>query len=184
MAKPTVSVAQKAAPREKPYKLSDQRGLYRHVMPNGGRHWRMKDRLQGREKVFAIGSYPDMKLSEARDACDDARRQIRAGIDPVQARKAVRDAQRGADRFESTAGEWFGSRRPTWAKGHADRVIRLLERDVFPYIGRGPATAMAAPKVLDLVRRRLSGPEAPPIESALEVPACGPWACSESRIAT
>src|SRR5688572_7628028 len=74
----------------KPLKLFDTGGLYLLVSPNGSRWWRLKYRFQRREKLLSLGVYPDVPLALARQRRDDARRQIAAGIDPSEARKAER----------------------------------------------------------------------------------------------
>lgn len=57
----------KAAPADRPYKLSDAGGLYLFVSPAGGKVWRLKYRFGGKEKLLTIGPYPVVSLSAARD---------------------------------------------------------------------------------------------------------------------
>lgn len=71
-----------------------------------------------------------MSLAEARSRRDEARRRLAQGIDPSAQRRAARAAQ--ADSFEAVAREWFVQRTQSWVPSHADRIIRRLERDVFP----------------------------------------------------
>ena len=140
-----------AKPGAKPYKLTDERGLYLLVNPSGGRLWRLKYRVGGKEKLLALGGYPDVSLREARDRRDEARAQLAKGIDPSAARKAERAAT--ADSFEAVAREWFLGKAPTWAPSHADKIIRRFELDVFPWLGSRPVGAITAPEVLAVVRR-------------------------------
>ena len=65
-----------AKPKEKPYKISDERGLYLEVAPSGGKWWRLKYRIEGKEKRFSLGVYPDVSLALARERRDDARKLI------------------------------------------------------------------------------------------------------------
>jgi hypothetical protein len=79
--------ARNAKPAAKPYKVFDGRGLYLLVTPAGGRLWRFKYRIRGREKLLALGVYPDVSLAVARDARDDARRLLASGTDPSESRR-------------------------------------------------------------------------------------------------
>jgi integrase len=144
-----------AKPGEKPVKLFDERGLYLEVSPAGGKWWRLKYRFGGKERRISLGVYPDVGLSEARDRRDEARKQLAAGIDPSahrQATKAARD-QAKANSFEVLAREWHASRAPSWAQGHADKILRRFELDVFPVLGFRPITEITAPELLATVRR-------------------------------
>ena len=71
-----------AKPSGSPRKLSDARGLYLYVMPNGGRYWRFNFRFNGRYKTLALGIYPDVPLAKARERLQEARQQLTEGIDP------------------------------------------------------------------------------------------------------
>ncbi|HEY0232236.1 MAG TPA: Arm DNA-binding domain-containing protein [Dokdonella sp.] len=84
----TAIAARNAKPREKPYKLAAGSGIYLEVMPTGARYWRMKYRYGGKEKRLAFGVFPEVSLSDARDAAEKARAQLRNGLDPGAARKA------------------------------------------------------------------------------------------------
>lgn len=142
-----------AKPREKPYKLSDGRGLFL-LVAGEKRWWRFKYRFQGREKLLSLGVYPDVPLKAARDRRDEARRQLANGIDPSAARKAMKDAQSATvDSFEVVAREWIGNKATKWAPGHESKIRRRLERDVFPYLGSVPVAAVDAPAILKMARR-------------------------------
>jgi len=144
-----------AQPGAKPFKLFDGRGLYLEVSPNGGRWWRLKYRYDGKEKRVSLGVYPDVSLKDARDRCDDARRDIAAGIDPSENRKAVKAArtEQVANSFEVVTREWYGKHADSWASSHGVRVLRLFERDIFPWIGERPVADIVAPELLAVVRR-------------------------------
>ena len=84
-----------AKPKELLVKLSDGRGLQLWVMPTGSKLWRIAYRFQAKQKLLAIGSYPDIGLAAARGARDDAKALLARGIDPMDQRKtdkAVDDA--------------------------------------------------------------------------------------------
>ena len=142
-----------AKPQSKTYRLSDERGMYLEVTPTGGKYWRFKYRVLGREKRLAIGVYPTVSLSEARKSRDEARLQLASGIDPSANKKAERLAKSGADSFEQIAREWYESQSTNWAPSHADKVIGRLNREVFPWIGSIAANKITAPDLLELLRR-------------------------------
>jgi integrase len=140
---------------KKSVKLFDGRGLYMEVSPSGGKWWRLKYRFEGKEKRVSLGVYPDVKLKDARDRRETARKLVSDGIDPSENRKAQRSARedQAANSFEVLAREWFAKSSPIWAASHSDRIMRRLERDVFPWIGRKPITNIHAPEILTLLRR-------------------------------
>lgn len=136
-------------------KLFDERGLYLEVSPSGSKWWRLKYRFEGKEKRLSLGVYPDVMLKDARDRRDVARKLLADGIDPSENRKAQRLAQadRAANSFEVVAREWFAKYSPNWAVSHTDRIVRLFERDIFPWIGGRPIAEITAPDLLAVVRR-------------------------------
>ena len=144
-----------AKPAEKMFKLYDERGLFLMVAPEGGKLWRLKYRIDGKEKLLALGGYPDVGLKEAREKRDDARKLLAAGVDPGAARKAQKAAriERAANSFEVIAREWFAKNEPAWAPSHSTRVCRRMERDIFPWIGGSPIADLKAPEILATVKR-------------------------------
>ncbi len=129
-------------PAEKPFKLSDEKGLFLLVHPKGSKYWRFKYRFAGKEKLLALGVYPDISLAEARSRRDKARNQIANGIDPgVEKQISKRTAKTAAENsFEAVAREWFTKHAPQWVTSHSTKIIRRLERDVFPWLGSTPLT--------------------------------------------
>jgi integrase len=151
----TDTAIRKAKPGDKPRKITDERGLYLLINPTGSRLWRFKYRHAGKEKLLALGTYPDVSLADARERRNEARKLIAAGIDPSAKRKAekIAGAERGANSFEIVAREWFEKYRPNWANSHAEKVIRRLERDVFPWLGNRPIAEITPPQLLTCLRR-------------------------------
>jgi len=143
-----------AKPKDKSYKLADEKGLYLEVMPNGAKYWRMKYRYGGKEKRLAFGVYPETGLKEARAKRDDSRKLLADGADPSETRKAMKAAQiADAETFEVVAREWWIKNAPTWAENHSNRTLRRLERDIFPWLGNAPIRTIDAPKLLAALRR-------------------------------
>lgn len=140
-----------AKPKEKPYKLSDGKGLYLAVTPTGGRWWRLKYRHQGREKLLSLGTYPEVALAKARDRRDEARKLVADGIDPSAERKAGKAA--GADTFEIMAREFMDKQRRKVTDSTWQRDMDQLERIYFPTLGARPISSIEAPDLLACLRR-------------------------------
>ena len=145
----------KAKAPAKPTKLTDGRGLYLLLTPSGGKWWRFKYLFAGKEKLLSLGIYPDVSLAKARDARDDARRQIKEGIDPSAARQEEKQerARAAANDFESVAREWLGNVEPRWKPIYHSDTLKRFEAHVFPGIGRKPITEVTAPQLLMLLRK-------------------------------
>lgn len=151
----TVLQVEKAKAKEKDYKLSDERGMYLLVTKAGGKLWRLKYRVDGKEKVLSIGAYPDLSLKDARDMRDTARNQLANGIDPSaekQAKKASH-AQSHADSFELIAKEWFATRMNDKSETHKTRTLSILNTYLLPYIGSKPVSEITPPMLLDTLRK-------------------------------
>lgn len=143
-----------AKPKEKFYKLADGEGLYLHVAETGGKLWRFRYRFEGKEKLLALGAYPAISLLDARQKRDEARRQLAHGIDPGAVRKAQKQAKiEDTETIEVIAREWHDKFKSKWTEGHAEKILRALERDVFPWIGTRPIKEIKAPELLTVLRR-------------------------------
>jgi integrase len=142
-------------PTHKTQRLFDGGGLYLEVSPKGGKWWRLKYRYAGKEKRISLGVYPQVTLKEARDRRYQAKKLLEDYIDPSEHRQAIRERIRtsAANTFEVVAREWFAQQDPIWARGHSSKVIRRLEKDVFPWLGRKPIDGITAPQVLEVIRR-------------------------------
>jgi len=134
---------------DKPYKLFDEKSLFLLVNPTGARLWRLKYRLHGKEKLLAIGSYPDITLKRAREKRDDARKLIADGIDPSIKKKSEKNA--ALDTFEVIAAEWFGQQN---YKPKTRKKVEWLLRDwLNKYLGSRPIRTITAPDILAICRR-------------------------------
>ena len=144
-----------AKPREKAYRLSDARGLYLEVTTAGSKCWRLKYRFAGKEKRLSMGMYPRVTLKDARKACDAAKDQLEQGIDPSQAKKAkkVELATAQANNFEAIALEWHKQQSAKWSESYTAKVLRAIERDLFPYIGTLPLDQISPPQLLAVFKR-------------------------------
>lgn len=145
------TAARNAKPREKSYRIADAKGMYLEVTPAGGKYWRMKYRFSGKEKRLALGVYPDVSLAQARERCGQARKHLANGVDPGVLKQANKAATENS--FEAVAREWHTKFSPGWAPHHADKIIRRLEREVFPWLGSRPIGDINAPELLAVLRR-------------------------------
>jgi len=151
----TDTAIRNAKPSDKAKKLFDGGGLYLEVAPSGGKWWRLKYRYGGKEKRLSLGVYPDVSLKDARERRDEARKLLANEIDPSENRKATKAAkvERAANSFEVVAREWYAKHAPNWSANHGDRIIRRLERDIFPWIGGKAIADIKAPQLLEVIRR-------------------------------
>ena len=150
----TDAACRNAAPREKPFKLSDSAGLYLYVLPSGFKSWRWKYRFGGKEKRMVFGPYPTITLSKARQLREDAARVLRDGVDPSVSKRqrAAEQTAMAGSTFETVAREWHESQKALWSKRHAALVLSSFIADVFPKIGKLPITAVTTPLVLEVLR--------------------------------
>jgi len=138
----------------KTIRLKDERGLYLEISPRGGKWWRLRYWMNGKENRLSLGVYPDVSLKDARDRRDEARKLIAKGVDPAQVRKEERaEALESAETFEAIAREWHARISPSWTASTAKTNITRLELDIFPYLGTKQIKDIAAPELLAALRR-------------------------------
>ncbi|MBF0614214.1 MAG: integrase arm-type DNA-binding domain-containing protein [Magnetococcales bacterium] len=142
-------------PTPAPKSVADERGLSILVQPNGAKWWRFRYRFDGKQKLLALGVYPDVSLKQAREKRDEARRLLAEGIDPGAHRKIIKtmDKSREADSFEAVAREWMSKQAPHWTDGYATKIKRRLEMDVFPWLGATRLSDVTAKDLLAVLRR-------------------------------
>ncbi|WP_368984541.1 tyrosine-type recombinase/integrase [Klebsiella pasteurii] len=142
-------------PKDKPYKLSDGGGLYLLVNPNGSRYWRLKYRIAGKEKLLALGVYPDITLAVARQKRADAKKVLAAGGDPGQEKQEEKQAkeQAVANSFERLAMEWHTHKSTSWSEGYAEHLLMYLKKDIFPFIGQKAITDISQVEMLNVLRK-------------------------------
>jgi integrase len=139
--------ARYAAKRDKDYKLADGGGLYLLVRPNGSKLWRLKYRFDGKEKLLALGRYPELSLADARLRRAEAKVALGQGRDP-----GAKAPVRPITTFEQAARAWHKNRIASLNAGHASRLLTRLERDAFPALGSRDLRAITSTDVLAMVR--------------------------------
>ncbi|WP_107928607.1 tyrosine-type recombinase/integrase [Neisseria animaloris] len=144
-----------AKPAAKPYKLADGKGMFLQVAPAGGKLWRLKYRIDGKEKLLSIGKYPAVSLSEAREAAENARRLIATGQDPSAAKQQAKQERQAAllNTFEAITRRWHSENLHRWKPDNAARILNHFSKDVFPYIGGQQIDGIAVADVKAVIER-------------------------------
>ncbi|CAH0250794.1 tyrosine-type recombinase/integrase [Enterobacter ludwigii] len=125
-----------AKPQEKEYTLVDGDGMFLLIHPNGSKYWRFRFRFGGKQHLMAFGVYPEISLADARQKREEARRLVAAGIDPREHKRVVKEELAKEDiTFESVAREWHAANKK-WSEEHSRRVLKSLEDNLFPAIGK------------------------------------------------
>lgn len=148
----TDSHCRHAKPKLKLYRLSDYRGLYLEVKPSGVKAWRFRFTLNGKASMFALGDYPTVTLAEARERCETARQLVKQGVNPAQQRQLdrVKQASDAEITFALVAREWLQTK--DWEDITKNRRLDMLERVVFPAIGKLPIRAITPVHVLEILQ--------------------------------
>ncbi|EPP1369181.1 tyrosine-type recombinase/integrase [Escherichia coli] len=137
-------------PSDKPFKVSDSHGLYLLVKPGGSRHWYLKYRINGKESRIALGAYPAVSLSDARQQREGVRKMLALNINPVQQRAAERGSRTPDKVFKNVALAWHKSNRK-WSQNTADRLLASLNNHIFPVIGNLPVSELKPRHFIDLL---------------------------------
>src|SRR5579884_964022 len=144
-----------AKPKTTPYKISDGEGLFLPVTPAGGKYWRLKYFFGGKEKLLALGVFPEVSLAEARERRAQARKVVATGKDPGEAKKEAKRIllQKQESTFEAVAREWHENRLAKWTPEHAKKILKRLETHVFNRIGTRPIADITASELLSVMRK-------------------------------
>ena len=133
------------------YKVSDGGGLHLLIHPNGRRYWHLKFYLHGKERLLALGTYPEVSLADAREESLKAKRLIKQGIDPVAERKKSRLPKASSNTFELIAREWIETNRDNWSASYLRHLTQGLANNFFPTIGNLPIKAIDVPKMREVL---------------------------------
>ena len=140
---------------EKPYKKADGEGLYLLVQPNGSKIWRFAYRFQGKQKLLSGGRYPQTTLLAARAWRKKMKHQLALGLDPSVERQKELEAgtvEKGSS-FEEVAREWLLTRTLAWVPKYAALIVRRLENDIFPTVGKLDIAEITPRQMLDALRK-------------------------------
>lgn len=145
-----------AKAREKNYKLFDGRGLFLLVNKTGSKLWKLKYIFEGKEKLLALGAYPNLSLADARMQRDLYKEQVLRGIDPSAERKAKKeifkeDIQKKINTVENIADAYF-EKRNELNYAYKVRLERSFKNDVFPFIGKLSIKDVTAKDIIGIVK--------------------------------
>ncbi len=149
----TDAQVRKIKPLDKKTKYSDEKGMYLEVTPSGGMHWRMKFRFNGKENIFSIGSYPETTLAQARRIRDEARLNLKDGINPNEAKKQKKMQADENTLFRALAMEWMLDRKAVIKETTYLRDLSVFEKDLFPALGNMPIDQIKGKDVLACAKR-------------------------------
>jgi integrase len=136
-------------------RFTDAGGLYLEVSPAGSKRWFLKYRKDGKEMRLALGSYPLVSLANARIKQSEAKALKHKGMDPIHAKQVGKliAARQADDTFEVIAREWHSKQASNWSEVHAKTVMRRMERDLFPWIGKRPMAQLHAMELLAALQK-------------------------------
>ena len=151
----TDSACKKTKTDKKQKKISDGGGLFLLIMPNGSKYWRLKYRYANKEKMLAVGIYPQVSLKEARERREESKKLLANNIDPSQFKQQQKKEiiKNTENNFENIAHEWHAIQSSQWTSKHAKTVMVRLQADIFPEIGKLPITEITAPIFLEVLRK-------------------------------
>ena len=147
--------ARNAKPTESDRKLNAGSGLYLLVRPVGSKLWRLDFTFAKKRKTLSLGSYPDISVSAARKLRDEAKSDIKAGIDPSQKRKLNKllRATSNATTFGLISAELLQNKREeNLVKATLDKLGWLFSL-VADDLGERPITEISPPEILAILKR-------------------------------
>ncbi|MDF2416169.1 tyrosine-type recombinase/integrase [Acinetobacter beijerinckii] len=149
----TDAQVRKIKPLEKKTKYADEKGMYLEVTSSGGMHWRMKFRLNGKENIFSIGTYPETTLAQARRIRDETRLQIKDGVNPNEAKKQKKLQADESTLFKVLAMQWMQDRKDAITEGTYLRDLSVFEKDLFPALGDTPIDQIKGKDILACAKK-------------------------------
>jgi len=150
-----------AKPKEKPYKLTDGKGLFLHISTSGKKTWRYRFMITGTESTFVLGEYPVLTLEKARIERTAAREMVKKGKNPSEEKRLKKQREEKIiedekvtleNSFEAVACEWHQNKFDNWTQGHAKAILTTMKQDVFPVIGNIPIDQVTPPMILQILR--------------------------------
>lgn len=145
-----------AKPRDKDYKLFDGEGLFLLVTKSGGKHWKLKYRIHGKEKKVSLGSYPAITLSKARELKLEHQTEIAQKIDPNQRKKAakekaIQEEEAKANTFYAVSQKWLDSYKGEVSENYHGKLGRTLNNHVYPRIKHIPMKEITRRDIIGLL---------------------------------
>jgi hypothetical protein len=140
---------------DKPKKYSDYNGLYLYASPAGLKSWRFDYRFQGKRPTLTFGTYPMASLKEARDLLIDAKRDLKAGINPALKKKCLKETgpSEALDSFEAAARERFEVKKTGKKESYLCRIWGRVEKELLPFLAKRPVGEISSPELLEVLRK-------------------------------
>jgi hypothetical protein len=153
--------------KEKDYKLFDGGGLYLLVSKAGGKHWKLKYKFDGKEKLLSLGAYPDITLSKARELREQHKSDIANGINPSEVKKEKKEEKQAEDNkhlntFKAIALQRLEKIKDDISEPHYKGTMRGFVNDTFPYIGDKEINEITARDIIFILKTMM---EFPPLKS-------------------
>ena len=142
-----------AKPGTKTRRMSDGGGLFLEIRPNGSKYWRLAYRFGGKQKLLALGVYPQVSVQEARGRARAAREHCIVGRDPGLIRKSTKGINNSEGTFQAVAEEWLEKFQHEWTESHHKGISGRIRRELFPWLGERPVGKITAPELLACLRR-------------------------------
>lgn len=150
---------QNLRPKAKPYRIADGMGLWLEVRPSGGKFWRYRYKIEGKENIFTIGEFlqpadPNhLSLEAARRALDEAKALVRTGKHPtLERRNSIRkQIRQNKNTFKAIAEEWIARKEKNWAPKTAEQIKTVFKGDIYPAIGQRPITDINPQDILEII---------------------------------
>ena len=140
-------------PGDKTRRISDGGGLFLEIRPNGSRYWRLAYRFGGQQKLLALGVYPNLPATAAREKARAAREHLAAGRDPALLNKMIKGTGSQDGTFQAVAVEWLEKFKHQWTESHYKGISGRLRRELYPWIGQRPVDEITPPELLLALRR-------------------------------
>lgn len=151
---------QAAKPKDAQYNLADGNGLTLVVKPNGTKLWWLRYRFAGKAKTLSLGQYPLISLKDARERAYEARKLLANDTDPSQVKKETAAAIKASaapvqalETVEAISREWLEKFGNQWVDSHASKIVRRLERDLFPHFKNVGIAGVTPASLLAVLRR-------------------------------
>ena len=142
-------------PLQKPYKLTDGEGMFLYIHPSGSKYWRLKYRFGNKEKLLALGIYPEISLFMARQKRAEAKELLISGIDPSTYKKEQKliSSLKLGNTFEEIAYDWHSKQKDRWTERYGIHTWKRLKADLFSELGNKSIKDLTALQLLSVLRK-------------------------------